>query len=202
MFKLRSSTTSPFVRKVMVAAIETGQDKDIELVPTMTADPNCGIGRDNPLNKVPALVMEDGSSLYDSHVICEFLDSRHSGAKLFPASGPARWTALRREALASGMADAGVLRMMENRRSEPSQRSPEWIARQKLKMDQGLDTLEAEAGSFGTGFDIGHLTIAIVLDYFDFRFGIEGWRNHRPNLARWHEQVSMRPSLKKTMPHD
>lgn len=202
MFKLRSSTTSPFVRKVLVAAIETGQEKEIELIPTVTADPHCGIGRDNPLNKVPALVLEDGSSLIDSRVICEFLDTRHNGSKLFPAAGPARWVALRRQALADGMADAGVLRMMENRRSEPSQRSPEWIARQKLKMEQGLDALEADAGDFGGGFDIGHLTVAIVLDYFDFRFGVEGWRNHRPNLARWHEQVSKRASLKSTMPHD
>src|SRR5690606_398244 len=154
-----------------VTAIETGQEKEIELVPTVTADPDSGLNQNNPLNKVPALVLEDGSSLYDSHVICEFLDARRGGGKLFPTAGPARWTALRREALANGMADAGVLRMMENRRSEPSQRSAEWIARQKLKMDQGLDALEAEAGSFGAGFDIGLMTIAIVLDYFDFRFG-------------------------------
>lgn len=202
MFKLRSSTTSPFVRKVIVAAIETGQEKEIELVPTMTADPNSGLSVHNPLGKVPALVMEDGSTLYDSRVICEFLDSRHQGPKLFPAAGPARWNALRRQALADGMIDAAVLRVMEGRRSDPTQRSPEWLAKQKLKMELGLDQLEKEAGSFGTGFDVGLMTIAITLDYFDFRFQPEPWRNGRPTLAKWHEQVSARPSLKNTLPRD
>jgi len=201
MFKLRYSSTSPFVRKVRVVSIETGQEKDIELIKTVTADPNCDIGKDNPLNKVPALVLEDGSSLYDSHVICEFLDSRPGGGKFFPANGPARWTALRQEALANGMADAGVLRMMETRRPAGEQ-SPAWIIRQKLKMDQGLDQLEKEAPHFAPGFDIGLMTIAIVLDYFDFRFKVEGWRNSRPALAKWHEAISARPSLKSTLPFE
>lgn len=201
MFQLRYSSTSPFVRKVRVVAIETGQDKDIELIKTVTADPACDIGKHNPLNKVPALVLEDGSSLYDSHVICEFLDSRHQGAKLFPPSGPARWTALRREALANGMADAGVLRMMEIRRPANEQ-SPAWIVRQKLKMEQGLDELEKEAPHFAPVFDIGLITVAIVLDYFDFRFKAEDWRAKHPHLTKWHEAISARPSLKTTYPHD
>jgi glutathione S-transferase len=201
MFKLRYSSTSPFVRKVRVVAIETGQDKQIELVKTVTADPTCDIGKDNPLNKVPALVLEDGSSLYDSHVICEFLDSRHDGVKMFPATGPARWNALRRKALANGMADAGVLRMMETRRPAGEQ-SPAWIQRQKLKMEQGLDALEQEAHHFAPVLDIGLLTVAIVLDYFDFRFGAEPWRDKHPTLAKWHEAISARPSLKNTLPFE
>ncbi|MBL8709462.1 MAG: glutathione S-transferase N-terminal domain-containing protein [Rhodospirillaceae bacterium] len=202
MFRLRSSTTSPFVRKVIVTAIETGQEGEIELVPTSTVDPASGLSADNPLGKVPALVMADGSTLYDSRVICEFLDSRHQGARLFPAEGPARWTALRRQALADGMLDAAVLRVMEGRRADPTQRSPEWVAKQKLKVEQGLDQLEREAGGFGTGFDIGLLTIAVTLDYFDFRFKDDAWRKGRSNLAEWHEAVSARPSLGKTLPHD
>lgn len=201
MSKLRYSSTSPFVRKVRVVAIETGQDKEIELIKTVTADPNCDIGKDNPLNKVPALVLEDGSSIYDSHVICEFLDSRHEGAKFFPAAGPARWTALRREALANGMLDAGVLRMMESRRPE-GERSAAWDQRQKLKMVQGLDALENEAAHFGSDFDIGLVSVAIVLDYFDFRFKAEDWRQGRHDLAKWHAAISERPSLKSTLPHD
>lgn len=201
MFQLRYSPTSPFVRKVRVVALETGQDREIELIKTVTADPACDIGKDNPLNKVPALILEDGSSLYDSHVICEFLDSRHTGEKIFPINGPARWTALRREALASGMADAGVLRMGETRRPANEQ-SPAWIARQKLKMEQGLDALELEAPTFAPTLDIGLLTIAIALDYFDFRFGAEDWREKHPHLAKWHAVISLRPSLKTTLPHD
>lgn len=201
MFKLRYSSTSPFVRKVCVVSIETGQEKDIEFIKTSTADPNCDIGKDNPLNKVPALVLPNGSALYDSHVICEFLDSRHSGAKLFPAIGEARWTALRQEALANGMADAGVLRLMETRRPA-SEQSPAWMARQKLKMEQGLDQLEKEAAHFANEFNIGLMTIAIVLDYFDFRYKAEEWRKGRPNLKKWHDAISSRASLKSTLPFE
>ena len=200
--KLRYSVTSPFVRKVMVTAIETGQRDAIELVPTVTADPQSGLDRHNPLGKVPALVLADGSALYDSRVICEYLDARQAGARLFPADGDARWNALRRQALADGIMDAGVLCVMEGRRSEASQRSPEWVAKQKGKMAAGFDALEREAASFGDRFDIGHIAVACALGYADFRFADTPWRDTRPNLARWFEQVSARPSLKDTVPHD
>jgi len=196
--KLRYSTTSPFVRKVHVCAIETGQADKIELVKTNTADPASGLGKDNPLNKVPALALDDGSTLYDSRVICEYLDSV-SGGKMFPPAGPARWTALRRQALADGMADAAVLRMMETRRPE-AQRSADWDKRQKLKVSQGVDALEAD--HLGPQLDIGTLTVAIVLDYLDFRFKHEDWRKDHPKLAAWHKTFSERASLKKTLPHD
>lgn len=201
MFKLRYSTTSPFVRKVRVTAAETGQANDIELVKTNPADLATGIGKDNPLNKVPALVLEDGSSLYDSCVICEFLDERHQGAKLFPKPGQARWAALRRMALADGMVDASVLRMQESRRPE-NLRSAEWDQRQKLKVMQGLDALEREAASFGDVVDIGTLTVAIMLDYLDFRFKSDDWRSVCPNLARWHAKFRQRASLQATMPFE
>jgi glutathione S-transferase len=196
--KLRYSTTSPFVRKVHVVAIETGQIDKIELVKTNTADPASGLNAHNPLNKVPALVLDDGSTLYDSRVICEYLDAQAKGA-FFPTSGPARWTALKRQALADGMMDAGVLRMMETRRPEGEQ-SPAWVARQKLKVTQGLDALEAEP--LGPQLDIGTLAVAIVLDYLDFRFKAEDWRAGHPKLAAWHKTFATRASLQKTLPHD
>lgn len=202
MFKLRSSVTSPFVRKVLITAIETGQWDGIELVPTVTADPKSGLDRDNPLGKVPALVLADGSALYDSRVICEYLDSRHSGVKLFPAAGDARWTALRRQALADGIMDAGVLCVMESRRSDATQRSPEWVTKQKGKMALGLDVLEQEASSFGDSFDIGLITAACALGYADFRFATSNWRDGRPNLAKWFEKIGARASVKDTTPHD
>lgn len=201
MFKLRYSTTSPFVRKVRVTAAETGQEKDIELVKTNPADLASGIGKDNPLNKVPALVLEDGTSLYDSCVICEFLDERHQGKKLFPKPGPARWAALRRMALADGMVDASVLRMQESRRPE-NLRSAEWDQKQKLKVQQGLDALEREASGFGDTVDIGTLTVSILLDYLNFRFKAEDWAATCPNLARWHAKFTLRPSLQATLPFE
>lgn len=194
--KLRYSTTSPFVRKVHVLAIETGQIDRIELVKTAPADPD--LGRNNPLQKVPALELDDGTSLYDSRVICEYLDSL-AGGKLFPPAGPARWTALRRQALADGMADAAVLRMMESKRPE-NERSADWDKRQRLKVTQGLAALEAD--HLGPQLDIGTLSVAIVLDYLDFRFKAEDWRPAHPKLAVWHKSFSERASLKKTLPHD
>ena len=196
--KLRYSTTSPFVRKVHVVAIETGQIDKIDLVKTNTADPASGLNAHNPLNKVPALALDDGSTLYDSRVICEYLDAQAKGA-FFPASGPARWTALRRQALADGMMDAAVLRMMETRRPE-GQRSPEWDARQKLKVTQGLMALEAD--HLGPQLDIGTLSVAIILDYLDFRFKAEDWRAKHPKLTAWHKTFATRASLQKTLPHD
>ena len=194
--KLRYSTTSPFVRKVHVLALETGQIDRIELVKTVTTDPD--LGRNNPLQKVPAMELDDGSSLYDSRVICEYLDSQ-AGGKFFPAPGLARWTALRRQALADGMMDAAVLRMMESKKPE-NLRSADWDKRQKLKVTQGVAALEAD--HLGPQLDIGTLSVAIVLDYLDFRFKAEDWRPAHPKLAAWHKNFSERASLKKTLPHD
>jgi glutathione S-transferase len=195
MMKLRYASTSPFVRKVLVTAIETGQESEIERVKTNTADPE--LGRCNPLNKIPALVLEDGSVLVDSAVICEFLDSR-KGGKLFPKDAT-RWPTLSRTALCDGMMDAAILRRYETLRPE-ALRSVEWDTRQKTKVDQALGSLENEAASFGDRVDIGTLTVAIMLDYLDFRFAHEAWRDAHPSLAKWHKAFSARPSLQATMP--
>jgi glutathione S-transferase len=143
-------------------------------------------------------MLDDGSALYDSRVICEYLDALGKGG-FFPPAGPARWSALRRQALADGMMDAAVLRMMETRRTE-GQRSADWDARQRLKVTQGLAALEAD--HLGPQLDIGTLSIAIVLDYLDFRFKAEDWRAGHPKLAAWHKSFAGRPSLQKTLPHD
>jgi glutathione S-transferase len=197
MMKLRYGSTSPFVRKVLVTAMETGQDGEIERVKTNTADPE--LGRCNPLNKIPALVLEDGAVLIDSAVICEFLDSRKGGT-VFPKDS-SRWAALSRMALCDGILDAAILRRYESQRPE-TLRSIEWDKRQKTKVDQALGALEQEASGFGARADIGTLTAAIALDYLDFRFAHEPWRDSHPGLAQWHRQFSARPSLKATMPFE
>jgi glutathione S-transferase len=197
MMKLRYGSTSPFVRKVLVTAIETGQENEIERVKTNTADPE--LARHNPLNKIPALVLEDGSVLVDSAVICEFLDSR-KGGKLFPKDAT-RWATLSRMALCDGVLDAAILRRYEVQRPE-ALRSIEWDKRQKTKVDQSVAALESQVSSFGDRIDIGTLTVAIMLDYLDFRFAHEPWREAHPRLAQWHQAVSARPSLKATMPAD
>ena len=197
MLTLCDSTTSPFVRKVVVTAIETGQDREIERVKTVTSD--LELGADNPLQKIPALILEDGTRLIDSKVICDYLCQRKGGT-LVP-SGAKRWPVLSRQALCDGILEAAILRRYESQRPE-ALRSIEWDSKQKLKVDQALAALEREASSFGDAVDLGTLTAAIALDYLDFRFAQEPWREKHPNLAKWHKAFSQRPSLQSTMPHD
>jgi glutathione S-transferase len=199
MLKLRYSPTSPFARKVVILAKETGLAPKIEIVQTNPFENNSDIGKDNPLNKVPALILENGEVLYDSPVICEYLDGLHSGRKFFPAAGPERWTALRRQALADGIMDAAVLRRLEVMRPA-EQQSVDFINRQARAMRGGLNALEAEAGSFGTDLDIGLVTIICALGYVDLRFGGDEWRSTRPTLAAWEAKMIVRPSVSESKP--
>ena len=197
--KLRYSPTSPFVRKVMVAAIETGLIERIEKIPTAVTPikPNDDVARDNPLVKVPALTTDDGLILYDSPVICEYLDSLNGGAKLFPPSGTQRWMALRQQALGDGMLEAAILNRYEQLRPKEYQ-WPEWTDGQMRKVRGALDALEHE--NLNGPFDIGTLTIACALGYLDFRFPTEAWRTTRPKLAAWYAEISLRPSMTATVP--
>jgi len=204
MMQLRYSPTSPFVRKVMVVALETGLAESIDLVPTNVWSPDTNIQTHNPLGKVPALITEGGEVLYDSPVICEYLDSLHDGAKLFPPAGGARWTALRRQALGDGIMDAAVARFLEERRPD-GERSEAWAGRQKLVIGRALDGLEEEAdelsGAMDT-MDIGELTLGVALGYLDFRFAGDNWRSGRTALSDWFDGVNRRPSMTGTAPKD
>ena len=195
--KLRYSLNSPFVHKVVVQAIETGINSRVEQVPTQTTDPASGLTSENPLGKIPSLTLDDGSHLYDSPVICEYLDTLHAGEKMFPAAGPARWTALRRQALADGMMDASVARRGESLRPDGG-KSAAGMEAQRKKVVAGLDALEAEADHLGNGIDIGLISIGCALGYLDFRFAAEDWRKDHPKLARWFETFASRPSMKTT----
>lgn len=202
--KLRHSPTSPFVRKVMVLAHEAGLAGRIETVPTAPGADEETLARDNPLGKVPALVTDDGAVLYDSAVICEYLDSLHDGVRAFPAAGAARWTALCRQALADGILDAAVLRRYEELRPA-AQQSAEWIERQQRKVARGLDALEADAAAGGLAgpagpLSIGDIAVACALGYLDLRYPGEDWRGGRPALAAWYAGAAKRPSMAATAP--
>jgi len=201
MMKLRYSPTSPYVRKVTVFAHETGLHDRIERVPTAPWDPNTDLPKDNPLGKVPALTLEDGTTLYDSPVICEYLDSLHSGAKMIPASGAARWTVLRRTALANGILDAGIARLLETRRAANEQ-SKGWIDRQTRVINRGLDALEGEIAEFGDKVDIAAIATGCMIGWVLFRFGTDNLLASRPKLKAWYEKVSARPSMQATVPQD
>jgi len=199
--KLRYSPTSPYVRKVTVSAIELGLAGRIERVPTNTQDPNSDLSHDNPLGKVPALILDDGPALNDSPVICEYLDSLRDGPKIFPPTGAARWRALRQQALADGMLDAAILRLIENARRPAEFRWQGWDDHQKAKVARGLDSLEAEAAALDGPLTIGQITVGVTLGYLDFRFAQDAWRDGHPNLAAWYEGFAARPSMAETVPH-
>lgn len=192
--KLFYSPASEYVRKVMATAIELGLDRHIELVMDRNQLP-----KHNPLRKIPALVTDEGRTIIDSPVICEYLDSL-GGRRLIPVEGEARWTALSREALADGIMEAATA-LRHDATFHAGHESKEWRDRQMLKIEGGLDFLEgeSEAGGLDGEVTIGHLSIAILCGYLDFRKVLD-WRKGRPGLAEWYESFSKRPSLARTEP--
>ena len=201
MLKLRYSSTSPFVRKVSVTVIECGLEYQVENQPTNPWASDTDLPSTNPLGKVPALAIEDGQSLFDSPVICEYLDSLNSTPRLFPSDGKERWIALRQQALGDGIMDAAVGRILESRRPL-EQQSKSVSDRFQAAVERTLNTLESQAGELSNGFTIGQITVVCALEYLDFRFSTENWRKGRPKLADWHESVASRPSVQQTVPHD
>ena len=200
--KLFHNIASPFVRKVRVLAAETGLVSRIELVQSVftPVSPDTGLFASNPLGKIPTLMLDDGTALFDSRVICEYLDSLHAGPKMFPSEGEARWAALTRQALGDGILDAAVGTRYELALREPSRQWPEWIENQRQKYRRSLDALEAEAASLDGALDIGVITAACALGYLDFRYSDEEWRDTRPGLARWYASFSDRASMRSTAP--
>ena len=198
MMKLHHSPASPFVRKVMALAIARGVEGRIELVPT---DPHVSpphLLKDNPLSKIPCLVLEDGTAVFDSPVICEYLDTLGEANSLFPTSGTGRWIRVQvMHALADGIMDAAVARRGQSSQPKEAARDA-FMARQKAAVDRGLDALENDPPQ-GLS-DIGAIAVGCALGYLDFRFGHEPWRETHPRLAAWFEQVSKLPPLARTAP--
>ena len=200
--QLRYSATSPFVRKVMVLAHETGLAGDIQLIPTNPWAADTDLPGTNPLGMVPALGTEDGVWLYDSPVICEFLDSRHGGRRFIPGQGPARWTTLRRQALGDGIMDALVRLRVETFMRPAELRWPFWSERQDAAIHRGVAALEAEAADLARqDWTLGEITVAVTLGYLDFRWHVD-WRAEHRRLADWFDSQAARPSLTATAPRE
>lgn len=187
--KLYGSTRSPFVRKVRVVAMTLGLGDRLALIP---ADPHSetGVVSLNPLGKIPALETEEGFLLYDSPVICAYLNDL-GGGRLLPSTSPAKWHTMRHEALADGVCDAAVLRRTELARPD-GERSDAWAARQGATMKRGCATLNAEVkgpeADALDGVTIGSLAVQVMLAYLDFRWEHEPWRDDNPALAAWFEK--------------
>lgn len=195
--KLLTTHTSPFGRKCAVLAHEVGLSGRVEVINLVLADKPVELVEANPLAKVPALIMKN-ETLYDSPVICEYLDNLGTNA-MFPPAGPARWSALRLQALADGICDAGVLVFYENKRAE-TERSPAWITKQNGVIARGLAELEREASGFDQTLNVGTIAIACVLSWMTFRNTFGDWEADHPALAKWQATFEQRPSMKMTAP--
>jgi glutathione S-transferase len=200
--KLHWSPRSPFVRKVMITAHELSLVDRLNCVRTVaaTTKPHAELMRDNPLSKIPTLVLDDGTVIYDSPVICEYLDRLQGKPTLFPVSLPERTTALRRQALGDGFLDFLLLWRNELEREHPSQAH---LASYAERRRVTLLTLDQEAEALASSsFSIGHIAIGCALSYLDFRFATDDWRGGHPRIAAWHATFAKRPSVRATEPID
>lgn len=195
--KITASGASPYVRKVMACAIARGIDQQLEKWTIATTDPV--LSNSNPLGKVPTLINDEGVALFDSPVICEFLDSIGSAPALFPAAGPARWAALRLQAIGDGILDASQPRRREIALPQDEGRVG-YIDLQRGKVTRAVEMLEKEAASLGALKTVGDIAVACALGYLDFRFANEPWRPGHPKLEAWYASVVSLPPMAKTAP--
>jgi glutathione S-transferase len=197
--KILFSPFSPYVRKCLVAGHELGLDSRIQRLPSnahpVQRDP--AIIAQNPLGKVPTFFTDDGQVLYDSRVICEYLDDL-AGGSLFPRSGKARWTTLTLQSLGDGMLDAALLARYEDVARPEALRWSDWRAAQLDKIETSLAHLEGELSLLLDRVDIGSITIGCALWYLDLRFPTVGWRDRYPKVAHWFAEFSQRPSMQAT----
>lgn len=196
--KLRWSPTSPFVRKVVVLMKEKGIEDQVEKEKSNPLSREDRAATPNPLGKIPCLVADDGTTVFDSPVIMEYLDTNCDGPEMLAASGPARWTALRRQALADGMIDSGVACFVESLR-KPERQSAGWIAHNKSLVFNGIAALESDAASFGDAIDVGTISVAVALSFVDQTFPDDDWRGDNPALAAWFDAFNQRPSMTETV---
>lgn len=197
--KCFSSPNSPFARKVRVVAIETGQSEAIEWTVVNLGGSIPALEAANPLGQVPAVVTGDGEALYDSAVICEFLDARHDGPKLFPADGDARWQVLRLQALGDGLGAASAALAGERRRPEGSRFAP-FRDNQSGKIARALARLEHDLPALEAALTIAPIAAACAMGYMELRDCAPGWRDRHATLADWYDRFAARPSMRKTAP--
>ena len=197
--RLYYTVVSPYARKVRVTALEKGLGDRITLQLCNPHEFDAELANENPLNKVPTLVRGDGPALYDSPVICAWLDRLEPEPRLIPEQGEARWDVLRTEALADGIIDAAVACVLERRRPEELQ-SETVINREHAAIQRCADRLEANAGVYAGPITLAHIATGCALAYLDFRLPGLGWRDGRPELENWYEDFATRPSMQHTRP--
>jgi glutathione S-transferase len=199
--KLLWSSRSPFVRKVVVVAHELGIADRIALerVNVTSKETNAEVMRFNPLNKIPTLVLDDGTVMIDSPVIAEYLDETYGSGELFPRDAARRWPVRRLQVLGDGIMNFNISRLGEKGRGE--QASDGFMSAFLAKTSATLDLLERETDSLAP-LTIGSIAVAVALAHLDFRFADDAWRDRRPKLAAWHARFDERPSMRATRPED
>lgn len=196
---LRHSHTSPFVRKVMVLLHETGLIDSVQLESVDGWSEPDALVSENPLSMVPTLVLDDGQVLFDSPLICDYLDQQHNGQAMVP-SGDGRWRVLRDQALADGMLDCAVLIFLELSKRPEALRWDWWLTLKQRAITRSLDALEADVAALGERVDLGTISIAVALSYLDLRGAVGEWRDGRPALSKWHAKFASRASMSSTAP--
>jgi glutathione S-transferase len=200
MVTLRTSFGSPFGRKARIAASVLGFDGKIKVEEASTQDDKDPLPQQNPLGKIPVLILDDGSTLFDSRVVLEYLDVLAGGGKIVPKDTTARFDALRLQALADGMLDAGILIVYEGRYRPPEMAVKGWLDRQVGKIARALAALEKAPPSLDSPPNVGQITLACALGYLDFRFKGE-WRQSHPRLVAWLDNFAARvPAFAATKP--
>jgi glutathione S-transferase len=200
MMILRSAAASPFGRKVRIAAGILGLTDEIKVEPADPTNADDSIRQQNPLGKIPALLTDDGTAIYDSRVILEYLDHRAGGGRILPREWNARLGALRMQALCDGILDAAILLVYESRWRDAAKHEPKWVAHQTGKVARGMTVLAAAPPAIDATPDVGQITLACVLGYLDLRF--EGrWRSDYPPLVPWLDAFAAKvPAFAATTP--
>ncbi len=206
MLTVRTGNTSPFGRKIRMAVQVLGLEREVAVTPASTLDPADPLRQQNPLGKVPVLLLDDGTALYDSPVILEYLDYRAGGGKIVPKDPQARFAALRLQALADGIMDASILINYEARYRPAQNHEPKWLDLQAGKVARALAALEAAPPAIDPPSgadappDVGQITLACALGYRDFRFP-GSWRAEHPRLVAWLDTFAARvPAFAATTP--
>ncbi|MCF6304561.1 MAG: glutathione S-transferase [Rhodobacteraceae bacterium] len=200
--KLFYAPTSPYVRKIMIALIETGQLEKVEMVPVKVSPINPGdiVPDNNPLGKIPCLIRNNGKPIFDSRVICRYLDTMHNGAKLYP-NDSTLWDTLTLEALGEGINEAAILIAYERMLRPEAQQSSDWIEAQWLKISRALDSIENDWMVHLNGTpDMACYGIGAALGYLDLRHDDRGWRDNHLKLATWEAGFAKRPAMVSTVP--
>ena len=189
MMILRSLPPSPYGRKVRIAASVLGLAAEIDVQPANLDDAEDSVRSQNPIGKIPVLVLEDGTTYYDSRVIVEYLDYRAGGGRIIPREAPARFETLRLQALCDGILDACLLLVYEGRYRPVDKHVQNWIDRQNGKVERGLKALEAAPPKLDAVPDVGQIALACLLGYRDLRFA-GTWRKEYPRLLAWHDKFA------------